>query len=108
TAFADTGLKTPGVQVTTIRAKTASWAVSVTAQGEIQPWEIAVLSAKSDGIAATEVTVVEGDVVRKGQILARFDNRLLLAELAQARAEVALATANYQLAAANLKRFDQL
>jgi len=97
-----------GVQVTTTLARSESWAVSIPAQGEILPWEVAILSAKTEGIAATEVAVVEGDLVHKGQVLARFDNRLLRTQHAQAKAELALATANYQLAAANLKRFEQL
>src|SRR5690606_34343292 len=97
-----------GVQVTTTLARSESWAVSITAQCEILPWEVAILSAKTEGIAATEVAVVEGDLVHKGQVLARFDNRLLRTQHAQAKAELALATANYQLAAANLKRFEQL
>lgn len=108
TVFADTEPKTSGLQVTTALAKSVNWAVSIPAQGEILPWEIAILSAKSNGIAATEITVVEGDVVRKGQLLASFDDRLLRADLAHAQAELALADANYQLAATNLKRFDQL
>ncbi|MDF3013694.1 MAG: HlyD family secretion protein, partial [Cellvibrio sp.] len=107
TALASTQ-QAAGVQVTTALARTENWAVSIPAQGEILPWEVANLSAKTEGIAATEVAVVEGDLVQNGQVLARFDNRLLRAQHAQAEAELALATANHQLAAANLKRFDQL
>jgi RND family efflux transporter MFP subunit len=106
-AFASTQ-QAAGAQVTTALARTENWAVSIPAQGEISPWEVANLSAKTEGIAATEVAVVEGDLVHKGQVLARFDNRLLRAQHAQAEAELALATSNHQLAAANLKRFDQL
>jgi HlyD family secretion protein len=106
-AFASTQQAT-GVQVSTALARTEYWAVSIPAQGEILPWEVANLSAKTEGIAATQVTVVEGDLVHKGQVLARFDNRLLRAQHEQATAELAHATANHQLAAANLKRFDQL
>lgn len=97
-----------GVRVTTAVARTENWAVSIPAQGEILPWEVANLSAKTEGIAATEVTVVEGDLVHKGQVLARLDDRLLHAQHAQAKAELALTTANHHLAVANLKRFDQL
>jgi RND family efflux transporter MFP subunit len=96
------------VQVTTALARVENWAVSIPAQGEILPWEVANLSAKTEGIAVTEVVVVEGDLVHKGQVLARLDDRLLRAQHAQAKAELALATANHQLAVANLKRFDQL
>lgn len=100
--------KTPRTQVTTAIAKTAEWTVSIPAQGEILPWEVAIISAKTNGIGATEINVVEGDSVRKGQVLARFDDRLLKAELAQAKANLALAESNLQLANNNLKRFKQL
>jgi RND family efflux transporter MFP subunit len=100
--------KTPRTQVTTAVAKTADWTVSIPAQGEVLPWEVAIISAKTNGIGATEINVVEGDSVRKGQVLARFDDRLLRAELAQAKANLALAESNLQLANNNLKRFEQL
>jgi len=99
---------TQGIQVTTTRVKTATWAISIPAQGEILPWEVAILSAKTNGVGATKVTVVEGDSVRKGQVLARFDDRLLRAEVAQAKANLALADANLQNANTNFKRMQQL
>ncbi|HEY0892400.1 MAG TPA: efflux RND transporter periplasmic adaptor subunit [Cellvibrio sp.] len=99
---------TPGIQITTTQAKTATWAVSIPAQGEILPWEVAILSAKTNGVGATEVTVVEGDSVSKGQVLARFDDRLLRAEVAQAKANLALADANLRNANTNFKRMQQL
>lgn len=111
-AFADDADKNakeaPRTQVTTTIAKSTNWAVSIPAQGEILPWEVAIVSAKTNGIGATDVKVVEGDSVRKGQVLARFDDRLLKAELAQAKANLAFATSSLQLADTNLKRFDQL
>lgn len=111
-AFADDAGKNakeaPHTQVTTTSAKAANWAVSILAQGEILPWEVAIVSAKTNGIGATDVKVVEGDSIRKGQVLARFDDRLLKAELAQAKANLAFASSSLQLADTNLKRFDQL
>lgn len=111
-AFADEANKNakeaPHTQVTATVAKASDWAISIPAQGEILPWEVAIISAKTNGISATDIKVVEGDGVRKGQVLARFDDRLLKAELAQAKANLALASANLQLASTNLKRFDQL
>jgi len=98
----------PRIQVTATEAKSATWALSIPAQGEILPWEVAILSAKTNGVGATEVAVVEGDTVRKGQVLARFDDRLLRAEVAQAKANLALASANLQNANSNLKRMQQL
>lgn len=102
------GIQVASIQVTAVQATSATWAVSIPAQGEILPWEVAILSAKTNGVGATEVVVVEGDSVRKGQVLARFDDRLLRAEVAQAKANLALASANLQNANSNLKRMQQL
>ena len=99
---------TPHTQVTTTIAKNADWATTIPAQGEVLPWEVAIVSAKTNGISATDVKVLEGDTVKKGQVLARFDDRMLKAELAQAKANLAFAESNLQLANTNLKRFDQL
>lgn len=107
-AYSSAQSEISGVPVTTSVVYQTQWPIAIAAQGEILPWEVAVLSAKTEAIAATEISVLEGDLVEKGQILARFDDRLLRAELARAKAELAQATANYRLAAANLKRFDQL
>jgi len=109
-AFADdtNSNATPHTQVTTTIAKNADWATTIPAQGEVLPWEVAIVSAKTNGISATDVKVLEGDTVKKGQVLARFDDRMLKAELAQAKANLAFAESNLQLANTNLKRFDQL
>jgi RND family efflux transporter MFP subunit len=106
--YANAQPKASGVPVTTASAYSTDWAVSIPAEGEILPWEVAILSAKTEGIAAIEIGVLDGDLVHKGQVLAKFDDRLLNAELARAKAELAHAIANYQLAAVNLKRFAQL
>ena len=109
-AFADdtNSNATPHTQVTTTIAKNADWATTIPAQGEVLPWEVAIVSAKTNGVSATDVKVLEGDTVKKGQVLARFDDRMLKAELAQAKANLAFAESNLQLANTNLKRFDQL
>ena len=109
-AFADdtNSNATPHTQVTTTIAKNADWATTIPAQGEVLPWEVAIVSARTNGISATDVKVLEGDTVKKGQVLARFDDRMLKAELAQAKANLAFAESNLQLANTNLKRFDQL
>lgn len=97
-----------GIPVTTTQAQQTDWAVTIVAQGEVLPWEVAFISAKTTGLGATEINAVDGDTVKKGQILVRFDDRLLRAELNQAQANLALASANVNLAQANLERVAQL
>lgn len=100
--------KNKGIAVSTDSVRQDTWNDVVLAQGDIRPWEVAVISAKTSGISATSVKVLEGDNVEKGDVLAQFDDRLLKAELAQQRANLALAEANLALAMTNLNRLDQL
>jgi len=69
--------------------------------GSIAAWQETVIGAEVNGLRLSEVKAQIGDRVKKGQTLALFDNRGILADLAQSRAAVAEAEAN--LAEARLK-----
>ena len=97
-----------GIAVTTVPTHQVEWPITIAAEGEIIPWEVAVISAKTTGFGATEVDVVAGDTVKKGQRLAQFDSRLLNAELNQAKANLTLAEANVKLNNTNLERIAKL
>ena len=107
-ATTNTTANEQGIPVTTVQAHAVEWPITLAAEGEIIPWEVAVVSAKTNGFSAIAVDVVAGDRVKKGQRLAQFDSRLLKAELNQAKANLALAEANLKLAHANLERVAQL
>jgi RND family efflux transporter MFP subunit len=80
------------------------WNSTLQAAGAIAPWQEAVVSARSNGLPLTEVLVDVGSVVRKGQLLARFDDRSVRAELAQAEATLAQERASTRQAVANRDR----
>jgi RND family efflux transporter MFP subunit len=98
----------PSLTVTLTQAQRADLAVTVAANGNIAPWQEAIVGAESNGWRLAEVRVNVGDVVQRGQVLASFTAELANAELAQSKAAVAEAEANAADAAANAARAREL
>ncbi|MEM8778438.1 MAG: efflux RND transporter periplasmic adaptor subunit [Cyanobacteria bacterium P01_G01_bin.49] len=69
--------------------------ITVTANGTIEPERSINLSPKNAGIIKS-LLVKEGDVVKKGQILAYMDDSNLQGQLTQAKAGIASAKANLE------------
>jgi RND family efflux transporter MFP subunit len=76
----------------------------LSANGSVAAWQEASVGAEANGLRLAEVLVNVGDLVRKGQVLARFASEMVAAELAQAKAAVLEAEANAAEAAANATR----
>jgi len=74
---------------------------SLRGYGSIAAWQETVIGAEVNGLRLSELKAQIGDQVKKGQTLAVFDNRGILADLAQDRAALAEAQAN--LAQAQIK-----
>jgi len=83
----------PVLSVTVTRARVSSVPVRVAAAGSIAAWQEASIGAEANGLRLIEVAVNVGDVVRRGQLLARFDAAIVEAEQAEAVAAVAEAQA---------------
>ena len=94
----------PAMTVTAATVRVQNLAQVVEAQGQIAPWQEAVLSARVAGLPLIELKAQVGDRVRRGEVLARFDDRTVRADLAQAKANLAQATANAVQAAATRDR----
>jgi multidrug efflux pump subunit AcrA (membrane-fusion protein) len=60
------------VRTTTLRAD--KWDRTLTANGDIRPWQEAVISAQVQGVRLAEVKVSIGDHVRQGDVLVTLDN----------------------------------
>lgn len=90
--------------VTTTKATQSDWLVKLSANGNIAPWQEAIVGAESNGLRLAEVRVNVGDVVRRGQTLANFAPETVRAELAQQTASVAEAEAALAEAEANAAR----
>ncbi|MBF8270665.1 MAG: putative efflux transporter, RND family, MFP subunit, partial [Gammaproteobacteria bacterium] len=89
----------PALTVNVAVAESRSWPQLLTANGVIEPWQEAIVSAQVAGQRIEEVLVEVGDAVTAGQLLARMDQSVLLIEIAEleaavARAEASLAQAN--------------
>lgn len=68
--------------------------------GSLAAWEELPIGAETGGWAIVEVAVEEGDRVTRGQLLARLDDSVLKAEVAQADAAIAQADAQLHKAEA--------
>jgi len=84
----------PPAQTITVGAVTKAGMVRrLVVTGSLAAWDELPLGAEQGGLAIVQVAAEEGDHVTKGQLLARLDDSVLRAELAQADAAVAQAEA---------------
>lgn len=90
--------------VTESSARIIEWPVHLNASGAIAPWQEAVIGGQVSRVRLTELLVGPGDVVRRGQVLARFETEALRAEVAQLHAAVRQAKAQAAQAIANRDR----
>ncbi|UCI23498.1 efflux RND transporter periplasmic adaptor subunit [Mesorhizobium sp. B2-8-5] len=81
---------------------------SVSATGTVAAWQEATIGAEESGLRLTEVLAAEGDRVRAGDVIARLDDSLLKAQLAEQKAAVAQAQATLDSALSAAARADKL
>ena len=94
----------PSLTVTTTKATQTDWPIQLSANGNIAPWQEAIVGAESNGLRLSDVKANVGDVVRRGQTLAQFAPDTVRADLAQQAAAVAEAEAALAEAEANAAR----
>ncbi|MBT2767802.1 efflux RND transporter periplasmic adaptor subunit [Stenotrophomonas sp. ISL-67] len=94
--------------VSTVRVERKMWTDPATATGAIVPWQESVVGAPMAGLRLASVEADVGDVVRKGQVLARFDDALLQADANRLAAVVAQADAAAAQASRDARRAEQL
>lgn len=94
----------PALTVTAARPEAGRLPLSLKANGNVAAWQEAIIGTESTGLRLLEVNVNVGDVVKKGEVLARFDAATVEADLAQARAALQEAEANAAAAASDVKR----
>ncbi|OON60826.1 efflux transporter periplasmic adaptor subunit [Massilia sp. KIM] len=98
----------PALTVSTGLPSTATLPLDLSANGSIAAWQEAVIGSESGGLRLLEVRVNVGDVVKKGQVLAVFQDETVRADVEQARAALQEAEANAAEAAANAERANNL
>lgn len=94
----------PALTVTTTQAQASALPIKLAANGNIAAWQEASVGTESSGLRLAEVLVNVGDVVQRGQLLARFAMESVQADVAQARAAVNEASASALEATANADR----
>src|SRR5450830_58660 len=94
----------PALTVTTTQAQRSALPIKLSANGNVAAWQEASVGTESNGLRLADVLVNVGDVVQRGQLLARFADDSVQADVAQARAGVNEAVANAGEAAANADR----
>ena len=94
----------PALTVTTTTPTQTLLPLTLEATGNLAAWQEASVGAEAGGLRIAEVLVNVGDRVRRGQVLARFANAGLRADVAQAQAAFAEAEASAAEAANNAAR----
>ena len=94
----------PALTVTVAVPEPAELAVTLSANGNIAPWQEASVGSESNGLRLADVRVNVGDRVKKGQVLASFSPETINADVAQAKAALAEARATAADAAGNAAR----
>ncbi|HET6789442.1 MAG TPA: efflux RND transporter periplasmic adaptor subunit, partial [Aquabacterium sp.] len=97
------GKAPPPVPVKVAPVVVQDQALSLSAVGQVQASQQAVVRARIEGLL-TEIRFTEGQVVRQGQVLARLDDRSLRAQVAQAQGELRRLQAQLDLAQLELQR----
>ena len=87
------------VELAVIEQKTIPLTMSV--NGSLAAWQEAVIGSQLNGVRIDALRAEVGDVVKKGQTLAVFDQQTVRADLEQARAGVAEAQALFDQARLN-------
>lgn len=77
---------------------------ALSADGTIEPKDIATVYGKVDGVTIDQVLVQEGTQVKQGQVLAVFDTDAMQQQRVQAQADLAEAQTNLTVARADAER----
>ena len=92
------------LSVNAVAPQSSDWPTTLEANGSIAAWQEAVVGSELGGLRLADVRVNVGDVVRQGQVLARFTTDSVGAEVAQQQASVEEAEAAMSEAEANARR----
>lgn len=98
----------PALTVELVSPRIDTWPLRIPANGALEAWEESIVGAEIGGLKLEEVLVNVGDVVTKGQLLARFSDENVRMDLIQFEASVVEAEANLFLAQDQAKRAREL
>lgn len=94
--------------VSLVKPKVELWPELIEAEGNVMPWQESHIGTEVGGLRLVSVLVNVGDVVKKGQVLARLNAATVEAELEAANAQMVEAKAALAQAMATLERANRL
>lgn len=101
---AEAAEKYPALTVVVAPVTAQAMQTRIIATGTVSPWRDMPIGAEASGLAVTEVAVDEGDVVEKGQVLARLNDSILHAQIAQQKAAINELEASLLTAQSDVRR----
>lgn len=107
-ADGNSGSPRAALTVTLAEVQSAGWPSVLAANGNIAAWQESIIGTELNGVRLVALTAEVGDQVRRGQLLARFSEDSLQAELEQQQALLAEAEATLAEAQSNARRALQL
>lgn len=94
--------------VSLVTPKTETWPDQIEAQGNIMPWQETRIGTEIGGLRLVSILANVGDIVKKGQVLARLNPTPVEADLEAATAQLMEAQAAQAQAVATLDRAKRL
>jgi HlyD family secretion protein len=94
----------PALTVSLVKPQQSAMVSTISANGSVAAWQEASVSAEVSGLRLIEINAQVGDTVKKGQVLARFSQDTLNAEIAATKAQLAEAQASADEARASAQR----
>lgn len=94
----------PALTVNLTKPTRENWPDMVYSNGNLAPWQEAVISAETGSLRITELLVDVGTVVRRGQLLARLADSNAENEVRKQRGAVAQARGNLEKAQSDVRR----
>ena len=98
----------PALTVNLTEPQSTTMPTKIEANGNLAAWQEASIVTEANGLRLAEVRVNVGDRVERGQVLATFAPDMILADLAQMRANLAQEEATLSEASANAQRAREL
>lgn len=98
----------PALTVEVVSPRQESWPRQLAASGAVAAWQEASVGTELTGVRLEEVLVNVGDAVAKGQLLARYSEDSMRAELARLDAQLAEARAALEKARLDAESADRL
>lgn len=107
-APAPTSKPRPSLTVTVQPVSSKSFPKTLSVSGSLAAWDELPIAAEASGLRIDKIYVDEGDRVRKGQVLATLNNRLLRAQMSQSEARVSKAMAGIRQQQAAIREAEAL